>query len=203
MLPVVDSDLPYHVSDISVLSKYQALEATPTSTSPPRVDSDLAAKFNFADDEEPRPPNSTSKSEAADADLDFEHDRMTIVASWRAHADLLMLFVRPVPYIFFLVETLETPHANHMLFMDGRAACSRRSSPHNFCRRVGRLGQSCRAPGSSASCAFSSSWETRLLACLARFRHRHRHHRYRRRAASESPRRCCRWPCPRQRGRCG
>src|SRR5712691_3921551 len=122
MLPVVDSVLPHHVSDLSVLSKYQALEATPTptSTSPPRVDQDLAAKFNFADNEESRQPNSTSKSEAADADLDFEYDRMTIVASWRAHANLLMLFVRPIPYFSFLVEKLETPHANHMSFMDGR-----------------------------------------------------------------------------------
>ena len=75
-------------------SKYQALEATPTSTPSPHVDADLAAKYNFTDNEESRPPNLTSKSGAADADLDWEHDRMTIVASWRAHANLLMLFVR-------------------------------------------------------------------------------------------------------------
>jgi len=72
---------------------YQALEATPTSTpSSPRVDADLAAKYNFIDNEDSGPPNFTSQSRAVDADLDFEHDRMTIVASWRAHANLLMLF---------------------------------------------------------------------------------------------------------------
>jgi hypothetical protein len=102
MLPVVDSVLPYHVPDISLLSEYQAaLEATPTptSTSPPLVEPGLAAQFTFADDEreQHRPPNLTSKSKAADADFDFdiEHDRTTIVASWQAHANLLMLFVRP------------------------------------------------------------------------------------------------------------
>jgi len=87
---------------------YQALEATPTSTpSSPRIDADLAAKYNFTDNEDSGPPNLTFKSGAVDADLDFEYDRMTIVASWRGHANLLMLFVRrrgpPVPF-FFLVE---------------------------------------------------------------------------------------------------
>ena len=73
------------MSVLSGSSKHQAPEATPISTSSPRVD-----KL----DEESGPPNLTSKSEAADADLDLEYDRMMIAASWRAHANLLMLFVR-------------------------------------------------------------------------------------------------------------
>ena len=114
---------PRHVSDMSVLfvgSRYQALEATPMSTSsPPRVDSDLAAKFNFTDDEESGPPNFKFESEAVETDLDFEQDRMTIVASWRAHANLLMLFVRrrhPRPPFFSPLRNRNNPHANlHVL----------------------------------------------------------------------------------------
>jgi hypothetical protein len=86
-------------------SRYQALEATPTSTSSPlRVDSDLALKSNFTDHEESGSPNFT-EAVRVDADLDFEQNRMTIVASWRAHANLLMLFVRRRhPHSFFLLE---------------------------------------------------------------------------------------------------
>ena len=74
--------------------------------SSPRVDADLAAKYNFTDSKDSGPPNSTSKSQAVDVDLDFEHDRITIIASWRTHANLPMLFVRRTghPCPVFLVE---------------------------------------------------------------------------------------------------
>ena len=106
----------------------------------------MAAKFNFPVNEESRPPNSKSKSEATgDVDLDLGYDRMMIVASW-------MLFVRPVP--LRNSENPPLPHANHMfLFTDGRVACSRCSSPH--------LLQACWA----ARPVLPGAW----VVCLARF----------------------------------
>ena len=152
MLPVVDSVLPYHVSNISVLSKYQALEATPTptSTSPPLIDSDMATKFNLTVNKESKPPNPIfNKSEAAgDADLDFEYDRMTIVASWRAHANLLMLFVRPGPVQIPVEKFRKHPsHANHMFFLNSRMAEWPALGAHRHTPFTGVLGGSASPTG--------------------------------------------------------